>query len=288
MVLYFTSWKKIGVSSDAFTDLQEIVNSNVQVLRDANNENITEVITKVYKYRIYIYDSIENKSSKNPILNKLNLFFIQMNCILTDWTQYRLSIYVNRFSLWLFYYLEVEYKYTDIFKSDNKNHVDDLTYIAKYVARFVNILQNFLDIAGPHYDTSLLKTLVSLQLKIEYILSFLNAIEQSKFQMLDEIIVHIVLKIMMAIQNFKITNCPLQFESLNEYSFDTEEKQQHYGFSIPNNPLIENIIDDYLITLKDFRINTSLICHVKNTLLETLVTHTYQSPDIADVVLQNF
>lgn len=243
MVLYSILWVENEASSVALKDLQKIIKMYVEIIPEENNEYFIKVSTSSHDiYRIYVYDSITNRRSKNSIVNDLNLFFIQINCKLADWTHYQLFSYVQRFPLLLFYNLKFDYKYNNLFDSDRENHKRGLTFIAKHVDTFVNLLHNFLDIIGPYYDTSLLKTLISLQFKIEYILFFVNGKEQSK---VDKIIVNIIIEIMIDIQNFKTTNCPLQPKFVNTYPNYINEVKQFNGFWIQYQPMSKLAIKGY-------------------------------------------
>lgn len=191
ILLCFTLWMKIGVSSDASTKLRNIINKIVEVKTDAENK----YVTNVSGYLIYMHNFKTNKKNKDL---KVNIFFIQMNCRFNDWTQYHLYNFIQKFSLFL-----QNNKNYNKFKSDKETHINVLTNIENDVKRFVYILHNFLEIFGSYYDTTLLKTLILLQFKIEYIIYYVNNIRLLKLGITDAVIVNILLKIMIDIQYFK-------------------------------------------------------------------------------------
>lgn len=274
----------IGVSSNALKDLQQIINMHVKIVPEENNEYFTKVLDDNDVYRIYVYNSIANRTSEDLITNNLYLFFIRINCKLADWTQYQLFNYIRRFPLQLFYNSKFDYKYKNVTNLDHENQENELIFIAEHVEIFVNLLYNFLDITGPYYDTSLLMTLVSLQFKMEYILFSINVKRQPKVEISDKTIVKIVIEIMIAIQKFKTTNCPLQEPKFNDkYSDYINEVKQFYGFWIQYHPMSKETIEDYLKSLRKYIVVKSLSCTVKKTLLERFILDAAISNELANV-----
>lgn len=264
MSLYFTSRMKMYVSSDLLTDLQQTINEKVEIKPVFENKYFTDVIINSdYKYRIYVYDF--NKTSKETKNNKTNMFFIQMNCEFADWTQYKLFTFIEQFPTFLLNKIN-DYP----FKRDIETNIMELTDIKENVERFVNTLQYFLDIASPYYDLSLLKTLISLNFKIEYILNYGYNKEQLNVHNIDSIIINVLLEIMFSIQNFKTSNCPL-----DNYSKFNEMKQ-FYGLWISQLPILDTsrYIHRYLDILEsEFKLKTSSICRIQNWLLESIIVN---------------
>lgn len=97
--------------------------------------------------------------------------------------------------------------------------------------------KKFLDIASPYYDTSLLKTLMLLKFEIEYILIHIVYNGLLNIEELFDVIVNILLEvIMLAFQNFKITNCPR-----DDNHMDVSELKLFYGFWISKLLILDTV-----------------------------------------------
>lgn len=127
IVLYFTLCLNFNVSSGTLTNLQNYINLNVSV-KPLNNY-FTNVNTyknyDVYDYMIYTYDDSEtNNKSKNPVIYKINMFFIHLNCKIADWTQSELFTYISKFPRLL-----LDNEDYNVFKRDNEKHIESLKRI---------------------------------------------------------------------------------------------------------------------------------------------------------------
>lgn len=263
-ILHFILWMEIGGSPDELTDLLQIINDKVRVYPDTKNKYFTDVISfferYVWEYRIYTYNSTTNKKSME---SKINMFFIQINCKFADWILYQLFDCIQIFPS----ILKLNSNEHTI-ELDFENNAIKLITIEEYVERFVNVLHHFLHLFGSYYDTSLLNTLILVQFQMEYILNYIDKEELTNISY--DIIIKIFLEIMIAVQNFKSTNCPMESKLL--YSEFTNELKMFYDFwiLIPKKTITDNF--GYLNFLEnDYKLKSSLICNINQSLLESVM-----------------
>lgn len=145
--------------SNAVTKL-DVINT-VAVERVEKSKFLCDVYG--YKYRIFMYDPVVGTTSKDS-MTVLNNFYIIMNCRFADWTQFELFKFFKNFP-------ESDEQNSNDYIKLVKDHCKILNHAAKNVVRFVNILLKLVSITTSYVDTSLLKTLIFLQYKIDFITS---------------------------------------------------------------------------------------------------------------------
>jgi len=179
MLFFFFSIATIlGVASDRLEDLRALVKaSNITSTTSTNRSSA--VFIKNRMYYAYLYDT-KNSDKNTPGTAKyqdstVSKLFICMNCEMAAWTVNILHRFLRHFpqtnSADL---LEIQ---NNVFRLYFKGLVGTLNLILKYLGRFINILLNFININmyNSYYDTDLIRSLLTLNIKISIIKNFGNA-----------------------------------------------------------------------------------------------------------------
>lgn len=133
----------------------------------------SEVFIKYGKYNVYVYDLIDPKK-RTPLLDKyrdnaVGKLYICINCEMAAWTAYTLFQFLSNFPQTISAdLLDVQ---NDVFRLYYKGLASTLKLVLRNVGRFINILLNFIHINmyDSYYDTGLIRSLLSLNIKISII-----------------------------------------------------------------------------------------------------------------------
>lgn len=297
------------VESDKLSDLQNAaINNGIRSVK-SNNNNTSKVYVKINEYIIYVYDNgvtsetepsnqgklatnmnrnnlIENNSEPEDIhYREKNLlkFYVCMNCKFATWTRNELYKFTAFFPL-SFYSLHMNMQ-NNLLKKVLNNATVMLENIMEYIERFINMLFNFVNIYKyiSLIDTSLLKSLWSLRLKINFIQTLQNFINKENDEyliMLDDIhgseaiVIRIILEIIYGIEKFLALNCSDPFFYYNNKQFADNSPNRETPTSEESDQFksIDNFLDD--ITPLNLEVSDTERCHLKNIYFESILGKT--------------
>lgn len=226
---------------------------------------------------IYEYDS-EPDTSKD-LYNTFNKFYTLMSCKFANWTHFELFKFITRFPLSQKFNIEIH----DSFLKENVDRVEELKVIAENVRRFINILQYFRSISKSYYDTSLLKTLLLLQFKIHFLMSFQNSINFTNLEEVntsDDVIIYIIFEIINSIQNFSRLNCLQKLDQMINY---TNIMKQNYDDQTINSIQIGLNIDKFFEIIKQFNLEPVTHCYAEKYLLENIVANSSKDVNLSEI-----
>lgn len=227
-------------------ETQELVLKNIS--RYVTFENVSQ--RNNYQNAIRIEGKDANISPYDIVLNghpiqlsnldKTYAFYIFINCKISLWHIQRISSFIDATPLFFQYKFQNYDHYDKLYKVKFANDLNSLINDVKtIVVQFISILNDFLDIfvdSSFYMDNSVLKTLVSLKIKIDS-MSIINVENPTHFNRSDNDIVQILLEEMNALQRCLPMNC--------EYIPYEMKISQLFGFWIAVNgeeSEIENII----------------------------------------------
>ncbi|CAI6368055.1 unnamed protein product [Macrosiphum euphorbiae] len=176
----------------------------------------------------------------------MSVFYIYTNCSFAEWLQNKLFKFIEKFPI--FYQTKFQNTNNNEFNKPfvRPNQIDKLIEIDSFVKRSINILlPNFVHLTDPRdYDTSLLKTMLLLHLKIH----FLTLPSDTKQPPSDDVVVRSILKIMNLIQTFMATNCDVHTYNKKYFNDDTYFIKSSHFFdfwitkSADKNVVIEKVL----------------------------------------------
>lgn len=181
-----------------------------------------------------------------------------MNCKFAVWIRMKIFNLIERVQL--LYNKVFKTNFDNVFETEfeNDGRIND---IIEYVKRFADILFNFLSAYDykPLFDTSLLKSMVSFQFKID-------SINTTKMSSSSNVMIATMLEMVNATHNYEALYCnvPSAFY----------DNKRYYGFSIDTNESIGNEdVDAFLIAIKPLELeNSSTRCRVRQMLLKDIVS----------------
>lgn len=249
------------VMSDRLLDFKELIKSN-EITSEWVDENTSNVHIKNKYYEIYIYKPKNDLTSEQRHDSTLNEFYTCINCEFGAWTQHQLLIFVKHFPV--FYNSKFISLYNNIFAKNIKTFVIHLDSILKITTRFINILSSFMNINKyePSIDTIVLKSMILLNLKINYIKSLSNndnGVDDFDIKVLtDDVIILFMLEIINSIQYYMTVNCDFS----SQY-----EKRRFFGYAPNYSELNKKDITEFLGDIESTKLESSKSCNVKQMLL---------------------
>lgn len=243
------------------------------------------------KVKLRPYDIVLNgHPTQLSNLDKTYAFYIFINCKISLWHIQRISNFIDATPLFFQYKFQNYDQYDKLYKLKFSNDLNSLIYEVKtIVVQFISILNNFLDIfvdSSFYMDNSVLKTLVSLKIKID-MMSIINYENPTYFNRSDNDIVQILLEEMNTLQRFLPMNC--------EYTPYEMKNSQLFGFWIAVNgeeSEIENIISivSNIYDTIDLNSVTKLQnCSIEKIFLENIVnmsSHDLVAIDIGNSIVK--
>ncbi|XP_060842425.1 uncharacterized protein LOC132922757 [Rhopalosiphum padi] len=259
------------------TELSQLQENNIYQELDYTilNDFSNKITLFDIDYIIYAYLVPSTGSEVNKYI-KLNMFYMFMNCSFAEWTQHKLFKFVRKFPL--FHQATFLNKYNNVFNKNYKRLLDNLSDIKTYVQRFVDILLcNFLHLANSRdYDTSFIKTLLLLKLKIHFLtLPSKNDEEQIKVNTSDVVVIRSILRIMNSIQKFMVTNCNV-YKPNEEYRDNIIKSTNIFGFWITKSAETNDLVDKILEHINKLDLENKR-CYTQQMLLTYIVTDTPSS-----------
>lgn len=271
------------IKFEVFSSQLENIRNNVSIVNTGNKHVKTVTLFKKVSYDLLMYspETEENNEEFMQTNFKVNACYYALSCYFADWTTKQLHNFLQEFPL--FYQRKfLNTKYDLIFKNNVNAFLLIIKYFFRYVKMFVNILSGLIDLYrlnlnNLYYnDTTILKSLLSLEIKMNCILS-VNDKNQSEFIESDMVIIREMLEVFNTIQSFSIMNCETQ-PRLNS------EDSEFYGYSFIQNKYDNETILSDIISI--FGNNyASEVCSVDQTFLEHIVENDNISVQIFDAKL---
>lgn len=267
------------VDRNIFFNLKaDTIKSIVKSKRIDGNDNISNVLINENKYIIYVYDpEVEENSNANYDNKNVNRFYTCMNCQFAIWTQEELMKFIKPFPL--LYNASFLDTYNNVFERTFEESVKILINITEYIVRFIDILLNFINASTYPLliDTIVLKSLVSLYFKCDYIKTIHNhkhyfVVENENVfnnKLSDNVIIQTVFETINELQQFVVMNCELSTTHVHH--------KQFYGFVLSDNFLFNeskhNDIKTFLLSIKPINLESPILknCTIKQMLLENIV-----------------
>ncbi|CAI6349062.1 unnamed protein product [Macrosiphum euphorbiae] len=214
----------------------------------------------------------------------MSVFYIYTNCSFAEWLQNKLFKLIEKFPI--FYQSKFQNTYNNEYNKRfvRKNLIDELRKLDSAVKRFINILlHNFLHLADSRdYDTSLLKTMLLLQFKI----NFLTLPLDTKQPPSDDEVVRSILEIMNLIQMFMATNCDVH--TYNKKYFTADEyfikKSHFFDFWITKSADTNNSIEKIFNIMNQLCLEDSKkYCNTEEMLLVNIVAENPDHPVLWEI-----
>lgn len=243
LFLYFTSRRHQVRADNGLTELETLA-QEIGIKSHRVTDALSHVYVKDSKYEIYYYDGNDSEEEVGGRReNLLSKFYICMNCIFATWTRGELFKFVELFPVlfsWKF-----ETIHNNVFRAIyDEKIVPTCKGIAKYTLRFIDVLFSFMDKVtySSLVDTSLLKALLSLNFKINYMYAaysrpFVDDDGTYSERGIDVSIVQLLLEVISEIQNFIAVNCPLSDYYTNNMFF-------YYLEPSPNEVNVTDFLDN--------------------------------------------
>lgn len=307
--LYFTAIIICHVvRSDKLSDLQNaVIKNNIHSEKSVNDDNISIVFVNTNKYVIYVYDptdsnnrntagtkpssrdeliaaakcnnsngcDISQRKYKHYIETNLLKFYVCMNCKFAAWIRNELYRFTGFFPL-SFYTLHMNVQ-NGILKVILNATFDILENIMEHVERFISILFNFINTLKyiSLIDTSILKSLWSLRLKLNFIETLRHLINKQNDDyliMLDDIyaseaiVIRIILEVINSIERFMALNCSIPSFYYNNKEFVDEKMASDES---NQNDSIEKFLED--IQPLNLEISETNRCRLREILFESIM-----------------
>lgn len=257
------------------------INHQYVKIKDSNNIFIKSV-TIHKSEQCYVY--INNNQTKNIQLQEYTVyvFYTTVSCKFADWAINTIYDFIKISPLLYRYKFEnYHHTYQKVFHPLFEQSMNIfIKTLKEYIDRLINILNNFLDLyshSSYYNDTTILKELISLKIKIDFLSIKKN---QSYFQLnkSDSFVIRIVLEEMNALQRFLSMNC-----------LDIRPNQKNstfYGYWIT----VDDVLTD-VSTINNFLYNMRYItlelgqhkCSITQIFLENIVTITSNDPISHDI-----
>lgn len=236
----------------------QIINSNHDYIKTVQLYNLAEI-------DIYHPGSID----------KLNAFYVAVSCKFTEWTitrmykliEYCPLVFRREFEKDPWYNLRIK----PVIKKNVSLLIDDLK---KYTKRFIILLKSILHLkfnTSYYYDTTILKILLLIKTKFHFI-------TPTVFENLNTDIVQSVLKEIVELQGFLLTNCLVLPSSKTDSQF--------YDFPINIVDKNNSDINEFITKLQyiGLAVDESLLFFKKNVFLESFVTIGSDDPIKSDIL----
>jgi len=215
----------------------------------------------------------------------MNVFYIYTNCSFAEWLQNKLFKFIEKFPI--FYQSKFQNTYNNEFNKPfvRPNLIDKLRDIDSYVIRFISILlHKFLHLADLRdYDTSLLKTMLLLQFKIQ----FLTLSSDTKQPPADDAVVRSILEIMNLIQMFMATNCDVHTYNEKYYNFDRYliKSSHFFDFWITISADTDDSIEMIFLCINKLGLeeDSNKYCTTDQMLLVNIVAETPDHPVLREI-----
>lgn len=264
---------KSGVDTHKHNDLKMNVFKLTSLDKIGDNLSSVEIIN--VRCEVYSFDLIENhqyqlinsdgSTNYDDLFIKLTLFYSCLNCKFAEWIQNKLLILIE--SNPTLYQKVFQSKYNELCRTRLEESENLLDEIIKNTKHFVSILFNYLEFYtySALLDTSLLKSLVSLQIKINYIRTIINDKEKITGE-LEDTVIQGLLGILNQVQKFKALNCKIPSATVDHVPFYGYSKSYHQYDSYENDVknLLTNIGPTYLY-------NPYKYCEVDQMLLNSVI-----------------
>lgn len=261
-----------------------VIQKFVHVENDSSNKYIKSItIHESEKCLIPMYNNNEQPEDgkivdKNEY--KTHAFYTATSCKFAQWTTNKLYEFFNG-SL-LFYQPQFKHQriYFQVYRPLFENSIKTLSYTLGYIERFINILYNFVhaySTVSYYNDTSILKPLLSLKMKIH----FISMRKKTDFIKSDKIVIQNILEEMNALQRFMSMNC-------KELITNAEKNPRFYGYwitSLDDELVGVDTIDEFLYKIRfiNLELDSRLDCSIPKMLLENIVTMTLKDQLSLDV-----
>lgn len=260
-------------------------NIDATVTRYSGKDDITMVVMigtdGMPHYKIYLYSSKNILKANGGDLvtadGKSMMLYTCMCCVFADWVQGELIEFAERMPR-MYRSVRKLRLYNENFRTDDSGEWESrIRRIAGKTERFVNVLFNFITIQSygarddGSLDTSLLQSLLSLNMLLNYVLVYADEMD------VDTIVTEI-LRAVNAMQKFEAYNCDV----LSSYY----DNKYFFGYSMakPNTHQLRVDVDAFLADIEWFELETQLErCTVPQMLLGTVLL---TSGDVVSVELQ--
>lgn len=188
---------------------------------------MNDVIINGVSYPIFYYEA-ENDSTNNNVLSKL---YTCINCEFAAWTQDKLFELIETYHPLLF---SSKFKdlQNDLFEINHNEYMRILDVVKEFTERFINILFDFISKYLSYnslIDTGILKSLISLHFKIDFIKTILHKSDHtnkddklSTTNGSDVIEIRGILEVINDIQSFMMFNCeifPLTYDNKQLFGY---------------------------------------------------------------------
>ncbi|VVC33043.1 Hypothetical protein CINCED_3A015185 [Cinara cedri] len=255
------------IGSVSISDLNKKIQFQT-LLIDIFNERV--VTFGQFEYNVFLYNPYSLDEFEGSRVSHL---YTCINCEFAAWTQHQLYAFLKPFPL--IFHSSFQDVFNNVFGLLNQKMIDQINIILKYVERFIQILFELLDAFtyASLVDTTLLKSLLSLSMKINFMKTTLSNCKVDEngnfYQGYDDVIVRIIVEEINAIQSFRALNC-----KFSEVYYD---KNPFYGYWISHkfNYYKENHMDVFFVTINSDVIESDQTqrCNLKDMLLGNIMMH---------------
>lgn len=219
-------------------------------------------------YKIYDSDPTENPATLHVGFRSFKLY-ICVNCEFASWTRHELYAFVRSFPL--LYDPRFYFVHNDIYEKDRPEKERHVNRIVQNVDYFIEILLNYAKINryDASVETELLKTLLSLSLKLDFIKSLPDHVGRSDSDGVpaiggsDDVILRLVLETVNAVQRFMALNC--HFPS---FYFGND---QAFGYSKNHTTPYDNDMRDFFAGIGPMRLLSAYHCSARQMLYLEIV-----------------
>lgn len=250
--LFFT-FEQFEVHSLTLTDLQNNA-KDLNITSSKVNDYTSYVFIHDLTCQIYFFDD-QGNDTKMYHKNTMSKFYTCINCMFAHWIRHELIELVLRFlPIYHSNYLE---KINNLFETCYDEVVKTLQFILVNSRYFEEILSNYLYVNeyDSYFDTQVLRSLVSLDHKIEFIIN----LERKSLHGSDHIIVGLLLHVVNTIQQFMYHSCEL---SSTDYGVE-----QLFGFPMYESYTKKVDINRFLTEIGGLNLKSNDFCNKDKILL---------------------
>lgn len=264
-LLFFVATTITEIFSDKLSKLLENANT-IGITSERLSDTKSRVCINNQVYEIYVYDPTAIEGKQNPVVtykdgipyynNLINKLHTCINCVFAKWLSEALFTIIE--PLPILYHAEFINLHVNIFIKHIKESENKINYIIHKTRNLIDTLLNFqniyLDVNDTFNNTDILKILLSLSFKVNYILYG----DLSEAEISDVSIIRLILGEINDMQQFIYLNCELS--SVKDYL-------NFYGMSIENESLEKKYIDSFLGDIYLLGLDSNVYCSINEILL---------------------
>lgn len=261
-VCFTLFWWLTTIKSDILPELNKQIQNNIEVNSSPTDGNIHNVTFKDSKQTVI--SAIYLPRNADDSIDGVYAFHSALNCKFAEWAMEKIYDFVKRTPL--FY----QKKFSKVENVNFRTSLDALiSVLDAHVWRFINILNNFLDTNSNilyYFDTSVLESLVSIQIKIDYLNETGKPDDDTDSRYLYNVTRWFV-KELTTLQSFLSVNCK------DNMSINRNNSQLHgYWISVDDVEGEKMDVDVFLSSVIKLESNNHSTCKPTSMFLEMFVT----------------